>query len=61
MGGAVRPPTPPTLILKGDSLDSKAKLLLIVLVPFLWDMEDMYGASRQFSKAVDTIKLDDSI
>jgi hypothetical protein len=57
-------PTPPILSHEGDSLDSKAELPSIVLVPFVWDMEDMYGASKgphQFLGAVDIIELDDFI
>jgi len=35
-----------------------------MLVPFVWDMEDMYGASKgphQFLGVIDTIELDDFI
>jgi len=42
-----QPPIPFTLSHEGDSLDFEAELPLVVLVPLLWDMEDMYSA---FSK-----------
>jgi uncharacterized protein YfdQ (DUF2303 family) len=35
-----------------------------MFVPFVWDMEDMYGASKgsyRFSGAINTIELDDFI
>ncbi len=41
-----QPPTPPTLSPKGDSLDFEAELPLVVSIPLVWDMEDMYGASK---------------
>ncbi len=41
-----QPPTPPTLSPKGDSSNSKAKLPPIMSIPLVWDMEDMYGASK---------------
>jgi hypothetical protein len=59
-----RPPTPHTLSFEGNSSYSKVKLPLVKSVPFVWDMEDMYGASKrphQFLGAIDTIELDDFI
>ncbi len=59
-----RPPTPPTLSLEGDSSNSKAKLPLAVSISFMWDIEDMYDASKglcQFSGVIGTTKLDDFI
>jgi len=47
-----------------DSSNFKVELLPVVYVPFVWDMEDMYGASkklRQFSGVISTIQLDDFI
>jgi hypothetical protein len=55
------PPTPPTLSLEGDF---EAKLPLIMWVPLVWDMEDMFGTSKEphrILKVVGTIKLDDFI
>lgn len=63
-GVPFQPPTPLTWSPEGDSLDFEAELPSIMLVPLVWDMEDMYGASkgpRRFSRVVDTIKLDDFI
>jgi len=63
-GVQFRPSTPLTLSHGGDSLYSKAQLPSIVLVALVWDMEDMYGASKrpnQFLGVVGTIKLDDFI
>jgi hypothetical protein len=63
-GVCFQPPTPLTLSLEGDSLNYEVELPVLVLVPFVWDMEDMYGASKrpcQFLGVVDTIKLDDFI
>ncbi len=59
-----QPPTPPTLSLKGDSSYSEVELPPVMSIPLMWDLKDMYGASkgsRQFSKVVGTIKLDDFI
>jgi len=50
-------------ILKKSS-NSKVELPLVVFVPLVWDMEDMYGVSKgldQFSRVVGTIELDDFI
>jgi hypothetical protein len=63
-GMRFQPPTPPTLSLEGDSSYSKAKLPHVRSVPLVWDMEDMYGASKgphQVFEAIDTIELDDFI
>jgi hypothetical protein len=56
---------PPTSSFKGDSSNSKTNISpRFVTPPLLWDMEEMYGATkgpRQYSKAVGTIELDDFI
>jgi hypothetical protein len=41
-----QPFTPPTLSLEGDSLDFEVKLPSIGSIPLVWNMEDMYGASK---------------
>jgi hypothetical protein len=61
-GVCFRPPTPPTL--EGNSLNYEAKLPILMSIPFVWDMEDIYGASKrpcQFLGVFGTIKLDDFI
>jgi hypothetical protein len=45
-GVQFQPPTPLTLSPKEDSLDFEVELPSIMLVPLVWDMEDMYGASK---------------
>ncbi len=58
------PPTLPTLSPKWEFLDFEVELPLVMFVPFVWDMEDMYGASKgsyRFSGAINTIELDDFI
>jgi hypothetical protein len=59
-----RPPTLFTLAYGVDSLNCQVELRSIMSVPLVWDMEDMYGASkrpRQVLGVVNTIKLDDFI
>lgn len=52
-------PTPPTFSSKEDFSYFQAKLPSLMSIPFVWDIEDMYGASKkpcQFSRVVGTIK-----
>jgi hypothetical protein len=63
-GVQFRPPTPPTLTSEEDYSISEAELSLIVFVPLVWDMEDVYSTSKGphwFSKVVGTIELNDFI
>jgi hypothetical protein len=41
-----RPPTPPTLPPKGGFSNFEIELPLVVSIPLVWDMEDMYGTSK---------------
>jgi len=45
-GVQFQPPMPFTLSPKGNSSYSKVELPPIMLVPFVWDMEDVYGTSK---------------
>ncbi len=45
-GVRFQPPTPFTLSPKGNSSYSKVELPPVMSVPFVWDMENMYGASK---------------
>jgi hypothetical protein len=63
-GVRFRPPTLFTLAYRKPFLNSQAKLPLIVSIPLVWDMEDMYGTSKkpcQVLGVVGTIELDDFI
>ncbi len=42
-----QPPTRPTLTFEEDYSYFEVELPLVVYVPLVWDMEDMYGASER--------------
>jgi hypothetical protein len=64
-GVQFRPPTPPSSSFGGNSLDFKTNFSpKLVILPLLWDMEDMYGATKrpyQYLGVVGTIELNDFI